>query len=361
MKKIISKLTLVVIGIMSVVGCSTDFEVAAPYKEIPIVVGLISRSDSVHYIKINKAYLNKEGNAFVAGSVADSNLFPYPLSVKMYALNASGVAFDSVELDTTHIPKEEGVFQSNNIVYKTPAYKLKYIEILPSRDTIWAQYKVVVRRASDLKYIASSTCNIVGDVRFATAPREIDLYNPSPTQTSPEYKTQKLTWMSARNGRRYSAFLRFRFRVENDLTGVYYMDSVDMQLMSNNRLPKNSSDAQIVYSLSGISFFNNLQNKLDPLTNDGDRRVYVGPLEIHFEFAGEELDTYMEINNTTISLSDVVPEYTNIDGGLGIFSSRVRKKFNDIKQVNLSLNTINGLKNNSIVGRGAGSNDLGFY
>ncbi len=361
MKKVFSKITLVVIGILSLGACSTDFEVAAPYKEIPIVVGLLSKSDSVHYIKINKAYLNKEGSAFVAGSVADSNLYPYPLSVKLYALGASGVAFDSVELDTVHIPKEEGVFQSNDVVYKTPAYKLKYLEIINTRDTVWAPYKVVVRRASDNKYIASATCNIVSDIRFAATPREIDLYNPSPTTTSPEYKTQKLSWLCARNGRRYSAYLRFRFRVENDLTGISYMDSVDMQLMSNNRISKNNGDAQIVYSLSGQSFYNNLQNKLDPVTNDGDRRVFVGPLEIHFEFGGEELDTYMEINNTTISLSDVVPEYTNIDGGLGVFSSRVRKKFNDIKQVNLSLNSINGLKNNSIVGRRAGSNDLGFY
>jgi hypothetical protein len=83
-------------------------------------------------------------------------------------------------------------------------------------------------------------------------------------------------------------------------------------------------------------------------------------LEFHFEFAGEELDTYMEINNSSVNLSDVTPEYTNIDGGLGIFSSRTRKKFNDIKQVNLSLNSIAGLKNNSIVGRAAGANDLGF-
>ena len=134
-----------------------------------------------------------------------------------------------------------------------------------------------------------------------------------------------------------------------------------MQLMSNNRLQQNDGNAEVDYVLTGTSFYNNLRIKLQPYpAPSAYRRVYVAPLEIHFEFGGEDLDTYMELNNSTISLSEVVPEYTNIDGGLGIFSSRVRRKFNDIKQVNLSLNTIFGLKNNSMVGRGAGANDLGF-
>jgi hypothetical protein len=339
-------------------ACSTDFEVAAPYKEIPIVVGMLNKSDSIHYIKVNKAYLNKDGSAYTAGSVLDSNLYPYPLSVKLYAFNAIGVAIDSVSLDTVHLAKDPGTFQTNNVIYATPPYKLRYLSAV-NKDTVWASYRVIVRRASDHKYIASSSCNIVGELRFKTTPREIDLYNTTPTASLPEYKLQTMVWYAPRNGKRFSSLLRFRFRVQNDATGEDYLDSVDMQLMSNNRIAVNETNSTISYILSGQAFYTNLQIHLDPLPS-AYRRVFVAPLEFHFEFAGEELDTYMEINNSTVNLSDVTPEYTNIDGGLGIFSSRTRKKFNDIKQVNLSLNSISGLKNNSIVGRGAGANDLGF-
>lgn len=351
---------LAVTGLIAIGGCSTDFEVAAPYKEIPIVVGLLNKSDSVHYIRINKAYLNKEGSAYVAGSILDSNLYPYPLNVKLYAMNTTGVAIDSVSLDTVQIPKPGGgTFQTNDVFYATPPYKLKYLSIINNKDTVWASYKLVVRRASDNKYITSATCSIVSDVRFSAAPREIDIYNPSPSTISPEYKKQRLSWIASRNGKRYSAYLRFRFKVQNDATGEDYLDSVDMQLMSNNRIQRNDGNTEIDYLLSGQAFYNNLQIHLDPLAT-AYRRVYVAPLEIHFEFGGEELDTYMELTNSTVSLSEVVPDYTNIDGGYGILSSRTRKKFNDIKQVNLSLNSISGLKNNSIVGRAAGVNDLGF-
>lgn len=350
-----------IVGVLIVNGCTTEFDVAAPYKEIPIVVGLLNKNDLIHYIKINKAYLNKEGSAYSAGSILDSNLYPYPLSVKLYALSAVGVAFDSVSLDTVHIAKTgTGTFVSNDVVYATPPYKLKYNSILNAKDTLWSSYKLVVRRASDNKFITSSSCNILGEIKFSKTPREIDLYNPFPSQTVPEYKKQLLSWTASRNGRRYSAFLRFKFRVQNDATGEDYLDSVDMRLMSNNRLQRNDGNTDVDYTLSGETFFYNLQIALDPLAT-AYRRVYSGPIEIHFEFAGEELDTYMELNNSTISLSEIVPEYTNIEGGFGIFSSRTRRKFNDIKQVNLSLNTIYGLKNNKIVGRAAGAaNDLGF-
>ncbi len=359
MKKILFSLSLFASVAMLFNSCSTDFEVAAPYKEIPIIVGLLNKSDSIHYIKVNKAYLNKDGSAYVAGTVADSNIYPYPISVKLYALSTTNVKIDSVSLDTTRIFKSGGTFQTNDIVYKTPPYKLKFTSN-SGADTTWARYQVVVRRISDNKLIASATCAIVSDMRFKTAPTQVDIYNPFPSTSVPEYKSPTFRWFTARNGKRYSAKLRFKFRVVNDALGVNYNDSVDMQLMSNNRNGSTDGKAEIAYILNGQNFYTNLQIALDPLPF-GYRREYTGPLEFHFEYAGEELDTYMEINNSTVSLSEVVPEYTNINGGLGIFSSRVRRKFADIRQTNLSLNSIDGLKNNSIVGRRAGANDLGFY
>ena len=60
-------------------ACSTEFDVTAPYKEIPVIFGILNKDEAVQYIKINKAYLNDEGSAIIAGSVPDSNIFPYPI------------------------------------------------------------------------------------------------------------------------------------------------------------------------------------------------------------------------------------------------------------------------------------------
>ena len=190
-----NKIKSIIIGVCAVLfisSCSTDFKVGAPYKEIPVVFGLLNKADNIHYIKINKAYLNEDGSAYTAGSVLDSNLYPYPLSVKLYAINASGVKFDSVTLDTVHLERTgSGTFLTNNVYYATPYYKLKYISV-NGKDTVWAKYKVEVRRASDNKYITSAQCNILNEIRFATTPREIDIYNPFPSATVPEYKNDEL-------------------------------------------------------------------------------------------------------------------------------------------------------------------------
>lgn len=351
MKKIFFNLSILAIVFTFFNSCSTDFEVAAPYKEIPIVFGLLNKSDQYHFIKVNKAYLNKDGSAYLAGTVRDSNLYPYPLDVKLIALNSLGIEFDSVKLDTVHVTKEPGNFQTNNVYYRTPSYKLEYLSASKT-DTVWADYVVRIRRLESDgitlgKIIAKSKCSIVGEVRFKVTPTQIDLWDPIHNATRPEYKNQSLSWNSARNGRRYSAFLRFKFKVENDGLQTSELDSIDMQLMSNNRVSTSDGLAQINYLLAGEVFYNKLRTSLAILPF-GYRRVYVPPLEIHFQFAAQDLDTYMEINNSTISLSEVVPEYTNIEGGLGVFSSRTMRVFKDIKQVNLSLNSITGLKNSSL-------------
>lgn len=357
MKRTLLNFSLASLVLLMFNSCSTEFEVAAPYKEIPIVYGLLNKLDQYHYIKVNKAYLNKEGSAYTAGAVTDSNLYPYTLDVKLIAVNSLGVEFDSVKLDTIHMPKEPGNFQTNNVYYRTPSYKLKFLSATKT-DTVWADYIVRVRKVESDgitlgKLIASSSCSVVGEVRFKLTPNQIDLWDPINSETRPEYKKQTLKWLSARNGKRYSAFLRFYFKVENDLLGTSELDSIDMQLMSNNKVNSIDGSTEIVYVLDGELFYRNIQIALDPLAS-GYRRRYVPPLQFHFQFGGSDLDTYMEVNGSTISLSEVVPEYTNIEGGLGIFSSRTTKVFNDIKQVNLSLNAIQGLKSSSL------TKDLGF-
>ncbi|MCC7244082.1 MAG: hypothetical protein IT269_00265, partial [Saprospiraceae bacterium] len=46
-----------------VASCSNDFDVAAPWKEIPVVYGLLSPQDTAHYIRIEKAFLDASEGA----------------------------------------------------------------------------------------------------------------------------------------------------------------------------------------------------------------------------------------------------------------------------------------------------------
>ncbi len=353
MKKLIY--FLVVCLSFGMFSCSTDFDVTAPYKEIPIIYGMLNKDDSVQYIKINKAYLNNEGSAYDAGAVADSNLLPYPLEVKLYGRFSGSTTIDSIQLDTCYLNKTAGNFNANNLYYRTPSgYKLKYI--LNGRDTVWASYELIVRRQADRKLIARTTAPVVADFQFKGVQNELKLYS----KASIKYLSHPLKWAGAVNGKMYTCKLRFKYREVNDQLGTSEEKFLDMPMFTNVKTSNSSGQAELNYNLSGEFFFTYLQNKLDPLEDAAARREYISPIEFYFNVAGEELSRYIEINNSSDGLSDVRPEYTNIENGLGIFSTRMNKVFNDVRKTNLSQDAIFILKEGTITGRDAGSNDLGF-
>ncbi|MBL4656314.1 MAG: hypothetical protein JKY33_10880 [Bacteroidia bacterium] len=64
------KTSILLLGLLTMFSaCETDFEVNAPWKDITIVYGLLNQNDSVHFIKITKAFL-VEGNALDTAQVA---------------------------------------------------------------------------------------------------------------------------------------------------------------------------------------------------------------------------------------------------------------------------------------------------
>ncbi|MFN5704540.1 MAG: hypothetical protein ACK45U_01670 [bacterium] len=353
------------IAILSFNSCSTELDIAANYKEIPVVFGMLTKGDTVQYIKINKAYLNTEGSAITAGSNLDSNIFPYPLIVKLYGYNpATNVIIDSVTLDTVIINKDPGNFNANNVLFKTPAgYKLKYVGTPNiNADTNWCIYELVVRKASNNAILVKSRTRLVEDFRLTSTGTFLNLAVPtSNTQTPVEYRNSKLTWTTPQYGRQFNGYMIFKFREVNDATGESIEKSIMRNIFVNNRidnLESNSDD--ISYTVQGQQFYDWIQNELDPLEATAARREYIAPIEFHFEYAGDELSQYYQINNNNVSLSDVSPEFTNIEGGFGVFSSRMRKSFKDVVRTNLSLQSIQELKDGRITGRAAGTNDLGF-
>ncbi len=347
-------------------SCSTELEVAANYKEIPVIIGLLNKNDSVQYIKVNKAFLNTEGNAIVVGNVSDSNLYPYPITVKLYwyrnSISAANLV-DSVTLDTTIISKDPGNFNQNNVFYKTPpGFRIRYNNTVSSTDTNWYIYELVVRRNSDNYLIAKSNTRIVEDFRIVSQGSFINLADQGPDPEYPiEYKNSILRWSKPQWARQYNGYLTFRFREVDDVLGFNVEKTLTRQIFFNNIFDNPSvTTGEFAYTVVGKDFYEWLQSNLDPLPNSTSRREYIAPLEFTFELAGDDLSQYYQINNNNVSLSDVSPEYTNIQGGYGIFSSRTKRVFRETIRTNISQPSITELKDGRITGRAAGSNDLGF-
>ena len=73
------KITFFVLaGLLLFAGCESDFDIAADYKEIPIIIGLLDIQDTVHYVSITKAFLDEDQDALFMAQQADSLYFSRP-------------------------------------------------------------------------------------------------------------------------------------------------------------------------------------------------------------------------------------------------------------------------------------------
>ena len=339
MKRSITIFSLLLAFASALSSCSTKVDLYADYKDIPIVSGLIDVTQDTNYVKIIRAFSGSNDASVDANEVAmipDSNNYPGKLDVKFYEYKSlnSGSSYSPtgrvIELDTMTIhDKNQGVFyapdqklyfakdhfnsndQARNIRYK---YRL---EILKGDDTISASTGVVGGRSDDFKIINST----------------VDM-NPENTTSS------EVTFYSAENAYIYEIKMQFNYKeklpgqemknkcVEWSL-GTFHKDDIPSEILGSH----------IKYKLnySHTALFNQLESKIDPNILNAER--YIGDFYILIAAGGSELYNYIEVSSPSSSIAQTVSDYTNIDGGFGVLSSRV----NISKNVNLSAKTIEAL------------------
>src|SRR5690242_20706024 len=96
MKKSISAF-LFALAALAYTGCKNDLNVLAPYKDIPVVYGLLDQKDSVHYIRVNKAF-EGSGDAYTMAKQYDSINYAYgTITVQLQDVNTG----TTTKLDST--------------------------------------------------------------------------------------------------------------------------------------------------------------------------------------------------------------------------------------------------------------------
>mgnify|MGYP000872841965 CR=1 FL=1 len=292
-------------------ACETDFDITADYQDITVVYGLISQNDSVHHLKINKAFLGK-GNALVFAKEEDSMSYHNDLEVKIDEVNETGVT-NTFYFDTTTITnKAPGIFY-----YPEQQVYSAYYEMPPDYSS--KIYRLQITNKKTGKVVTAETA-LIYDFSFST---------PRPGQPvinfTSEY-AQKIEWRSAKNGKRYDVTLRFWFdellKGNPDTLSRY----VDWSLgTEKSRGITGGQSMELQYKPEG--FFNMANTKIpysagSAISEDQVLARLVNRAEVIFDISGDELNTYMEVNEPSSGIVQDKPEYTNINNGIGLFSSR---------------------------------------
>jgi hypothetical protein len=317
MKK--SYLYLVILSVITLVSCETDIEVNAPYQDISVVYGLIDPEDSVHYIKVNKTFL---GDVNALDLAADAANFNYPageLDVIIEEYN-DDILVQSYSLIRTvnEIPKDPGIFDnSDNVLFKfnessidrNHTYKLKIINNKLNKE-ITSETKIVKNS------IVADPVNTIGKFQF--------WIGPITTPNGFTDKSIKLT--TAANIGRVDAVLVFNYT--NYYTTSSGLDSLKQSVrMPLGELKTSTSQGSesLEWKLTGSSFFDNIKlNVPDPINVPFLSHREIGNISLEFNIAGTELSTFMEVSEPSSSVNQEKPNYTNINNGIGVFSSRTK-------------------------------------
>lgn len=305
-------LLLSMAGILS--ACSNEIEVAAPWKEVLVVYGVLNPTDPVNYIKINKAYLNEEGNAIQYAGISDS-LHPDSLEVKVLEfINGSfirEIEFEKVDGDSLGIGKDEGIFAgSPNVLYRSD-YAFKASNFL-----------------QDFRYDLYITNLITGNKLSASGKSvgSVEVFSPlqgnKPVINFGGEENSRIVfqYLEGRNAKSYDLKVRFRYQEwdVND-TSKKHTDSIDWNIFFNKETISLRGFEERIVVATGKVFYELLAAKLK-----ADPNVRRRPIAFDFYFygGGQDLYTYINVSRPSIGIVQKKPEFTNIDGGLGIFDCR---------------------------------------
>jgi len=332
-----SKYFIYLLVLVLTASCSTDFEINAPGKDITIVYGLLNTKDQTHYIKITKAFLGEQ-DALIMAKDSQNSTYGNSLSVVVEAWNNSNKVKTFTLSKTTIIDKIDGIFYNpNQVLYKfeDPSYFLN--------TNKGYKYKLVITNNELGKTITGET-ELVWDVilSYPLPGGQLNFINMDGV-----YINSSVKWKTAKNGRIYQPVFRFNYKeVINNQTDTAYK-YVDWYI-GESRSSDLSGGEQLALNYNGETFFQTLKANI-PVNSDMKR--YYQSEQIIFTVGTDELTIYIDVNKPSSSIVQERPAYTNITNGVGIFSSRLIKTFDDIK---LSSSTIYQLHFNEY------TKDLGF-
>lgn len=304
-------------------NCSTDFDLNADFKETPVIYALLSASDSVHYIRINRAFLSDEADAITLAADPAAIYYGPELTVTLEELSGGSVIdaylVEKVDGDTLGIPKNtDGIFASlPNVLYR---FKAK----LNTAHT----YRITVTN-TETGITASAQTGIIDSFEIKR-PDDESIF-PQSVTFNPGSSYQ-MRWRSGQNAKFYDLTLRFHYREANyfpegDSFQITKSDEVEWKFETSYVAESTTGGLTITYDVDGTSFFNFIESSFTQVADNYFFR-FADSVQFIVDAGGQALYDYYLFNTATLGLTEgqITGTYTNVTGGLGIFSTRFHKE-----------------------------------
>jgi hypothetical protein len=319
-------------------ACSTDVELYADYKDIPVVYGLIDATQDTNFVRINRAFSSSNDNPINANEVAliaDSCNYPGKLKAYLLEYKKNPNTYGSVYVSTGRAPifldtmtirnKETGIFYA-------PIQKVYYTTEIFKENTASALYRYRLEIIKENDTVSAET-GVVGGAEFKITNGTVAFSSAQNDNTS------KISFKPADNAVFYSVKMVFHYREKHGDVEETKQVQWDFGTKSTDEIGYEEHNGVRTYYITyGMnSLFQLLADAIggDTVVNPNHPQVQryfdEKPVDIMIAAGGDELYNYIQVNSVS-GYSQTVPDYTNVKGGYGVFSSRV----NLIKTVGIS-------------------------
>jgi hypothetical protein len=299
---------------LTVMACDNSLEINAPYREIPVVYGFIDKNETVQYLRIQKVFQNSiEIKASDAVKITDS-LYLKNLLVQII------VNKDTINCSRTNkIPKNAGLFANDsNFLYQTDPFNWSSVGLakvnLLIRDTVSGN-------------IFTSSCNLIGDQNIEQ--RNITISENTNNLFTFRYFVNKSAYI-------IDAAVRLKYIESLSNNPSFFVEKYyDYYVQSGKETANYNTNDPVSERIKSIDILNNWRQFFATQPKNVIRKF------VRVEYvtwgAGPDFLDIQQVNKPNISFVQKQTDYTNIKGGLGIFTSRT---FNRQPFISLDSNSI---------------------
>lgn len=299
MKRIIFFLLIIITAL----GCNTDFSVNGEYNETPIVHMLLDPNDEFHFLKVNKTFLG-DGNANTFASVADSSYFD--------VVEATVEEVISGNVNRTWLLEDTIIENKNPGLFYYPEQKLYFFQADDLNENALYRLNIEIDNG---KHIVTGQTSLVKDIDITFPNLNQQLGFAEANVPANGYRTQSISFTTG-TGAVFNGKIRFDYRevtpsgteLKSVLWNLGNLDKEDITVGTPS------------FSASGETFYELIRNSVPVDPNVTRRTPYA--FELLVTAGSEDLQTYMLVNEPTSSLAQNKPTFSNVTGGLGIFSAR---------------------------------------
>ncbi|MCE3296104.1 MAG: hypothetical protein K0R65_1818 [Crocinitomicaceae bacterium] len=328
-KSIAFILTATVLLIMS--SCSEEIKPSTDGRETAVVYCILNAKDSIHYVKINKAFYGG-GNMTQTALIADSSYFEkVDITITEYIGSTAGRSWEL--MDTIIANKEPGAFYA-------PEQKLYYFKTdafspLSSTENTKYKLKAVI---NDGEFTVNGETSLVGGLAISSPGENIPFTFATDNIAEYGYATG-LVNIATGNAKKIEVFLDIEFE-----------EYVNSSLLNTQKFTWKVAEFEddIKSSMSaganGQTFYELIAENAS--TNPQITRRLLKGINIRVNGASNELQKYMLLSEPSSSLAQNKPSYTNLTVTndmrvIGIFASRdgvarYKPKYTDPSGVGIS-------------------------